>query len=135
MTDVIENGTIARIEVTRGDLTEYPIAEKTKGGWQNGVTFYPDADVTKVKLRYAHVRATGADEALRLLGIADQRPSQEWTSETGESKSDVIAAAQVHATLALVEQQRIANLIAYLVLIGETPGPDDDRQIREGLGL
>ena len=39
---------IARLEVTRGTLTEYPLAEKTRGGWQNGVTFYPDADVTKV---------------------------------------------------------------------------------------
>lgn len=39
---------IARLEVTRGTLTEYPLAEKTRGGWQNGVTFYPDAEVTKV---------------------------------------------------------------------------------------
>lgn len=39
---------IARLEVTRGSLTEYPLAEKTRGGWQNGVTFYPDAEVTKV---------------------------------------------------------------------------------------
>lgn len=39
---------IARLEVKRGDLTEYPLAEKARGGWQNGVTFYPDADVTKV---------------------------------------------------------------------------------------
>lgn len=39
---------IARLEVTRGPLTEYPLAEKVRGGWQNGVTFYPDADVTKV---------------------------------------------------------------------------------------
>lgn len=39
---------IARLEVTRGTLTEYPLAERTKNGWQNGVTFYPDAEVTKV---------------------------------------------------------------------------------------
>lgn len=39
---------IARLEVTRGSLTEYPLAEKVCGGWQNGVMFYPDAEVTKV---------------------------------------------------------------------------------------
>lgn len=39
---------IARLEVTRGTLTEYPLAEKVCGGWQNGVMFYPDAEVTKV---------------------------------------------------------------------------------------
>lgn len=39
---------IARLEVTRGTLTEYPLAEKVRDGWQNGVTFYPDAEVTKV---------------------------------------------------------------------------------------
>ena len=39
---------IARLTVQRGPTTEYPLAEKTKGGWQNGVTFYPDTDVTHV---------------------------------------------------------------------------------------
>lgn len=43
--------------------------------------------------------------------------------------------AHTEATLALVEQQRIANLMDYLRLIDERPGPEDDRQIREGLGL
>ena len=40
------------------------------------------------------------------------------------------AIAQVHATLYLAEQQRIANLIA----LGLT-GPEARRQIVEGLGL
>jgi hypothetical protein len=40
--------TIARLTVQRGDLTEYPLATRTKNGWQNGVTFYPDAEVTNV---------------------------------------------------------------------------------------
>lgn len=39
---------IARLEVTRGALTEYPLAEKVRGGWQNGVTFYPNAEVTRI---------------------------------------------------------------------------------------
>lgn len=59
-----------------------------------------------------------------------------------------IAAAQVHATLALVEQQRIANLIALHAHevaydIGEwsriyhetADGPALNDDIREGLGL
>ena len=58
------------------------------------------------------------------------------------------AAAQVHATLALVEQQRIANLIAYSNVLEENQRDgfeltDDGKafmdrleaQIREGLGL
>lgn len=45
---------IARIEVVRGTLTEYPIAEKVVGGWQNGVTFYPDADVAVVLGEYVY---------------------------------------------------------------------------------
>jgi hypothetical protein len=37
---------IARLTVVDGTLTEYPLAEKVRGGWQNGVTFYPDEKVT-----------------------------------------------------------------------------------------
>lgn len=40
-------------------------------------------------------------EAERLLEFADRRVSETWAAETGEQKADVIAAAQVHATLAL----------------------------------
>jgi hypothetical protein len=39
---------IARLTVVDGTLTEHPLAEKVRGGWQNGVTFYPDEKVTKV---------------------------------------------------------------------------------------
>jgi hypothetical protein len=56
----------------------------------------------------------------------------------------VLATAQVHATLALVEQQRIANLIAVYGSTGEVESGYESRtvdfgfvvdQIREGLGL
>lgn len=40
-------------------------------------------------------------EAERLLALADARVSHEWEHQSGEQKADVIAAAQVHATLAL----------------------------------
>ena len=47
--------------------------------------------------------------------------------------------AQVHATLALVEQQRIASLVALRQadsdVIGDFEWEDVDRDIREGLGL
>lgn len=55
-----------------------------------------------------------------------------------------VALAQVHATLALVEQQRIANLIAFIAveggpykIINEIPGATVQAIafIREGLGL
>lgn len=150
MTETIKNGTIARIEVTRGTLTEYPIAEKVRGGWQNGVTVYPDADVTGVRGRYAVMVPTGRDEARRLLALAGTRLSEEWPQQTGEHKSDVLAEAQVNATIALAEQQRLANLIAYWQLhtprsveeegfievrVLHTDGDDIDNVVREGLGL
>lgn len=40
-------------------------------------------------------------EAERLLGLADSAVSANMAASTGESKADVLAAAQVHATLAL----------------------------------
>lgn len=66
-----------------------------------------------------------------------------------EERHDMITSAQVHATLALVEQQRIANLIAYAShrlehksAVGQGYGTalsallaGADIAIREGLGL
>ena len=52
------------------------------------------------------------NEARALAIQADAFTSSDMVLQTGEVKADVIAAAQLHATLALVEQQRIANLIA-----------------------
>ena len=50
-----------------------------------------------------------------------------------------LLSAQVHATLALVEQQRIASLVALRQadsdVIGDFEWEDVDRDIREGLGL
>lgn len=43
--------------------------------------------------------------------------------------------AQVHATLALVEQQRLANLIAWATANGHEPIESVKKTIREGLGL
>lgn len=43
-----------------------------------------------------------------------------WDEEPGPAKvADIIAGAQVQATLALVEQQRIANRIAISALVAE----------------
>lgn len=43
--------------------------------------------------------------------------------------------AQVHATLALVEQQRIANLIAWTTANGTEPLKPEAKRITEALGL
>lgn len=39
-------------------------------------------------------------EAERLLEHADHDVSENWPAQTGEHKADILAAAQVHATLA-----------------------------------
>lgn len=66
---------IARIEVTRGDLTEYPIAESVRGGWQSGVRFFPDEDVTAVLGTYHANRAEVTEEevvaAMLAIPLAD----------------------------------------------------------------
>ena len=48
-----------------------------------------------------------------------------------------LLSAQVHATLALVEQQRIANLLTYIALPMEIHGTESDAwpEINDGLGL
>ncbi|UVK63762.1 hypothetical protein SEA_PULLUMCAVEA_51 [Gordonia phage PullumCavea] len=50
-------------------------------------------------------------EAERLLTLADQAASANWPERTGERKSDVLAAAQVHATLALAAATVLSGVI------------------------
>lgn len=81
-------------------------------------------------------RTDHAAEARRVLG---NFPHEDLMSNT-----DALAWAQVHATLALVEQQRIANLVA---IYGATAEVEDgyksvgvdyghlSAEIREALGL
>ena len=57
-------------------------------------------------------RIDHADEAIQGIMVASLRVSEDFCTQTGEHKADILAEAQVHATLALVEQQRIANVIA-----------------------
>ena len=79
-----------------------------------------------------------AIDAEDLLLVAAHRASN--FDETNPEKTLILAEAQVLATLALAEQQRIANLIAY-VAICEKRGAADaayhllDHSAREGLGL
>lgn len=95
-------------------------------------------------------------EANAILQAADVYVSVEHVQQTGEKKSDQLANALVHATLALVEEQRTANRIAYASLLEaqyaeaekhpdgfqwDTHASSLERhtavlaQIREGLGL
>lgn len=80
-------------------------------------------------------RINHAAKARIYIDTADARPFAEWLLRTGESKSDWIAVAQVHATLALVEQQRIANLIAYVNKWTDGELLDVDAEIRKALGI
>lgn len=137
---------IARLRVEDGTLTEYPIAEKVKGGWQNGVTFYADENVTEVTpLTVSAGRIDHACEARRLLQVerSDAASALGWDSADAQHAA-TLAEAQVHATLALIEQQRIANLIAMFSLSEEDASDAADlgfdylaaaKDIREGLGL
>lgn len=57
-------------------------------------------------------------------------------THSGPDVASLFAArAQVHATLALVEQQRIANLIAYVAKWTDGEVLDVDAEIREALRL
>lgn len=72
--------------------------------------------------------------ATERLDLAQTEVSANWPSRTGEEKADLIAAAQVHATLALVEQQRIANIIAFTTGAGYDMATDLAEQIAKDLG-
>ncbi|WP_323986248.1 hypothetical protein [Microbacterium plantarum] len=75
-------------------------------------------------------RMDHAAEARRALRAAAEDPADI------EGTDPWLLAAQVHATLALVEQQRIANLIALGAAGESTPLRWTPRaEIREGLGL
>ncbi|WP_104137303.1 hypothetical protein [Cryobacterium sp. Y62] len=103
-------------------------------------------------------------KALAIEGIekSDMDVSRNWEAMTGELKSDMLALAQVHATLALAEsadaqvaairaqteQLRVANMIAWIVKLSSHPTDGgqlhpadiDDfdaliEPIRKGLGL
>lgn len=41
-------GTAARLRVVRGSTTEFPLAQRVRGGWQTGVHHYPDEQVACV---------------------------------------------------------------------------------------
>lgn len=57
---------------------------------------------------------------------ASKDVSENWPMQTGEYKADLIALAQVHATLALVEQQTIANRLQ-LALVDQLTMLAEDR--------
>lgn len=58
--------------------------------------------------------------ALRLIESVTDKPSANVEYQTGQRKADTLAEAQVHATLALAEQQRIANLISLMQMQSES---------------
>jgi len=82
------------------------------------------------------------DHTAKALDLID--PKRVTRLDTDAYLNRRVSEAQVHATLALVEQQRIANLIAVYGSTGEVESGYESRtvdfgffvdQIREGLGL
>lgn len=61
-------------------------------------------------------------EAERLLRLADERISEDWRTMTGEAKSDVLAAAQVHATLATVQRGMSVGTLSVDLAPADSPG-------------
>lgn len=74
-------------------------------------------------------RIDHAAEARKIL----DGPARRWP-DSADSQVE-IASAQVHATLALVEQQRIANVLAAAHLKGDVFEHEKMLDIREALGL
>lgn len=71
---------INRLAVVRGTLTEYPIAEKVHGGWQNGVTVYPDETVAEVGAEYVMPRRALEFIDQTVYANEDSRPDLKWTN-------------------------------------------------------
>lgn len=79
------------------------------------------------------------DHAARAVALVTPTGALGTVESTNEKR---ITAAQVHATLALVEQQRTANALEYLRIMSEAGRVDLDEenqalglQVREALGL
>ncbi|WP_282847196.1 hypothetical protein [Microbacterium oxydans] len=99
---------IARLEVTRGTLTEYPLAEKTRGGWQNGVTFYPDAEVTKVTPLIVS-RACICTPAIAGISDGPNLDCPEHGEPQGEPSSEVPEPRAWHDVAAFLERRGLAD--------------------------
>jgi hypothetical protein len=67
--------------------------------------------------------------AVNYVTLAENLLGAEWRN--GDVAVAQVTEAHVYATLALAEQQRIANLIAFEVISGEK----NRAEIRKGLGL
>lgn len=72
-----------------------------------------------------------AQEAKRLVSATN---TKDW-NDPSPYVDRRIAAAHVHATLALAEQQRIANVIAWTTANGTEPTEETACKIAEALGL
>lgn len=77
------------------------------------------------------------DHVAEALGLLEfERHESELGFETADAQHLAnYLEAKVHATLALVEQQRIANLIAWTTANGSEPNEVVSREIEEALGL
>lgn len=81
------------------------------------------------------------EQALHLLDVVNGQVSENYVALTGERKDVVIAEAQVHATLELAEQQRVANFVSYLRIAEIDRGGRDtrtaalSREVEVALGL
>lgn len=82
---------IARITVEYGDLTEYPLAECVRGGWQNGVRFYPDEHVTEVQELHCFTAESLATHDAEVIDrLADQIPVDLWATYGGMPREKVL---------------------------------------------
>ena len=72
-------------------------------------------------------RSTHVEQARNLLDAAHKG------TITETSRLNIVE-AQVHATLAVAEQQRLANIIAF-VATGSQPSPAVIAHVKSGLGL
>ena len=83
-----------------------------------------------------------AEDGRRIDHVAEARKHIDWAHEQQEREGDMgnvvrddALLAQAEATLALVEQQRTANLIAWTVGSGYTPSPEVAAEIIAALHM
>lgn len=83
------SGDAARIRVDHDEsLSSFPIAERVRGGWQSGVHFYPDVQVTVLR-RFAFPAPVVSEESAELRARIE-RAREAWWSATEQGDSGLV---------------------------------------------
>lgn len=108
-------GTAARLRVVRGSTTEFPLAQRVRGGWQTGVHHYPDEQVACVLEIYRPDRPVQPTVLPTVEALALHL--QEYWARSARRREPIIWADLARDTLALIGEPTVQPDLATLALV------------------